>query len=61
MARSGTVSSPPGGGMLGCMRDSDGDSRGEDQNTSEPAATEPQARAAAVAAMLANPRRVRRA
>ncbi len=43
------------------MRDSDDDTRGEDQNTPEPAATEPQAQAAAVARMLANPRRVRRA
>ncbi len=43
------------------MRDGDDDQRGEDQNPTEAVATEPQAQAAAVARMLANPRRVRRA
>jgi hypothetical protein len=55
------VSCPVGGGKLMCMRDSDDDTRGEDQHTPQPAATEPQAATAAVARMLANPRRVRRA
>jgi hypothetical protein len=43
------------------MRDSDDDHRGEDQTSSEPAVTEARAQAAAIARMLANPRRVRRA
>ena len=42
------------------MRDSDDDQRADDQAGSEPAAAETRAQTAAVARMLANPRRVRR-
>jgi hypothetical protein len=43
------------------MRDSDDDHRDDDQHSTEPTATDTRAQTAAVARMLANPRRVRRA
>jgi hypothetical protein len=51
---------PVTGGKLIDMRETDDDHRDDEQQTAQPAATEARVEAAAIARMLANPRRVRR-
>ena len=59
--RSGPVSAAVTGGKLIDMRETEDDHRDDEQSPAQPAAPETRAQAAAIARMLANPRRVRRA